>query len=412
MVATYQPLPSSENTYPPPHSEPPRQSLRTLLHWPSSNPLPGPPYPLRPTKSRPTPNHIIKYALALAGGLIIIHYVVVGAFPDSKYTITFREKFTGYKAWEADEAYKAATASAENVLSHLNPSAGQPGTFFRDSFPIRSMLAFWELAEKEVAAKGLDTCNDQLGRGLVEGYHSSELAYCVPPGEGDVFEALDTLNMSANWDVASGEQVPATRISCTPVQDNDFTKWWPYPAAPCVSTNLRTIPDESRKYRAVGCKITDKGVKLNVDMGREKFLGAQMESVDMEDERAICKERIERTTVLIGRQDQWNPYVAWPDNRTAIGDVWLTLRHSFHVAEDLITTLVTLFIAARTAPALVNSRVQLVFTEGYSMDGNHFTPLWDRVGAWAPRRLSLDPWQEGECCEWLFLRLLDLCRKN
>lgn len=274
------------------------------------------------------------------------------------------------------------------------------------------MLAFWELAEKEVAAKGLDTCNDQLGRGLVEGYHSSELAYCVPPGEGDVFEALDTLNMSANWDVASGEQVPATRISCTPVQDNDFTKWWPYPAAPCVSTNLRTIPDESRKYRAVGCKITDKGVKLNVDMGREKFLGAQMESVDMEDERAICKERIERTTVLIGRQDQWNPYVAWPDNRTAIGDVWLTLRHSFHVAEDLITTLVTLFIAARTAPALVNSRVQLVFTEGYSMDGNHFTPLWDRVGAWAPRRLSLDPWQEGECCEWLFLRLLDLCRKN
>ncbi|OWZ74557.1 hypothetical protein C365_06895 [Cryptococcus neoformans Bt85] len=376
MVATYQPLPSSENTYPPPHSEPPRQSLRTLLHWPSSNPLPGPPYPLRPTKSRPTPNHIIKYALALAGGLIIIHYVVVGAFPNSKYTITFREKFTGYKAWEADEAYKAATASAENVLSHLNPSAGQPGTFFRDSFPIRSMLAFWELAEKEVAAKGLDTCNDQLGRGLVEGYHSSELAYCVPPGEGDVFEALDTLNMSANWDVASGEQVPATRISCTPVQDNDFTKWWPYPAAPCVSTNLRTIPDESRKYRAVGCKITDKGVKLNVDMGREKFLGAQMESVDMEDERAICKERIERTTVLIGRQDQWNP---------------------FHVAEDLITTLVTLFIAARTAPALVNSRVQLVFTEGYSMDGNHFTPLWDRVGAWAPRRLSLDPWQEGEC---------------
>lgn len=77
----------------------------------------------------------------------------------------------------------------------------------------------------------------------------------------------------------------------------------------------------------------------------------------------------------------------------------LTSQHSFHVAEDLITTLVTLFIAARTVPSLVNSRVQLVFTEGYSMDSNHFTPLWDRVGAWAPRRLSLDPWQEGECRE-------------
>lgn len=310
MFAAYQPLPSSENIYPPPRSEPPRQSLSRLLPWPPSNPLPGPPYPLRPTKSRFIPNHIIRYALAVTGGLIIFHYVIIGAFPNSTYTIKFREKFTGYKVWEADEAYKAATASAENVLSHLNPSAGQPGTFFRDSFPIRSMLAFWELAEKEVAAKGLDTCNDQLGRGLVEGYHSSELAYCLPPGEGDVFEAVNTANMSAGWDAASGEQVPATRISCSPVQDNDFTNWWPYPAAPCVSTNLRTIPNESRRYRAAGCEITEKGVKLNIGMGREKFLGAQMESVDMDDERAICKERIERTTVLIGRQDQWNPQVA------------------------------------------------------------------------------------------------------
>ncbi|KIR40057.1 hypothetical protein I307_04843 [Cryptococcus deuterogattii 99/473] len=292
MFAAYQPLPSSENTYHPPRSEPPRQSLSRLLPWPPSNPLPGPPYPLRPTKSRFIPNHIIRYALAVTGGLIILHYVIIGAFPNSTYTIKFREKFTGYKVWEADEAYKAATASAENVLSHLNPSAGQPGTFFRDSFPIRSMLAFWELAEKEVAAKGLDTCNDQLGRGLVEGYHSSELAYCLPPGEGDVFEAVNTANMSAGWDAASGEQVPATRISCSPVQDNDFTNWWPYPAAPCVSTNLRTIPNESRRYRAAGCEITEKGVKLNIGMGREKFLGAQMESVDMDDERAILTNAI------------------------------------------------------------------------------------------------------------------------
>ncbi|KIR25875.1 hypothetical protein I309_05315 [Cryptococcus deuterogattii LA55] len=292
MFAAYQPLPSSENTYHPPRSEPPRQSLSRLLPWPPSNPLPGPPYPLRPTKSRFIPNHIIRYALAVTGGLIILHYVIIGAFPNSTYTIKFREKFTGYKVWEADEAYKAATASAENVLSHLDPSAGQPGTFFRDSFPIRSMLAFWELAEKEVAAKGLDTCNDQLGRGLVEGYHSSELAYCLPPGEGDVFEAVNTANMSAGWDAASGEQVPATRISCSPVQDNDFTNWWPYPAAPCVSTNLRTIPNESRRYRAAGCEITEKGVKLNIGMGREKFLGAQMESVDMDDERAILTNAI------------------------------------------------------------------------------------------------------------------------
>ena len=51
------------------------------------------------------------------------------------------------------------------------------------------------------------------------------------------------------------------------------------------------------------------------------------------------------------------------------------------------------------APSLVHSRVQLVFVEGFGMDQNHFTPLWDRVGAWAPRRLGLDPWEEGVCCE-------------
>ena len=53
---------------------------------------------------------------------------------------------------------------------------------------------------------------------------------------------------------------------------------------------------------------------------------------------------------------------------------------------------------ARAAPDLIDTRVQLVFAEGYGMDSNHFTPLWDRVGAWAPRRLSLDPWTENTCC--------------
>lgn len=69
----------------------------------------------------------------------------------------------------------------------------------------------------------------------------------------------------------------------------------------------------------------------------------------------------------------------------------------FHVAEDLITTLVTMFIAARTEPAFINSRLQLIFTDEFTMDANHFTPLYDRMGAWAPRRLSLDPWDTGVC---------------
>jgi hypothetical protein len=78
------------------------------------------------------------------------------------------------------------------------------------------------------------------------------------------------------------------------------------------------------------------------------------------------------------RQDQWNP---------------------FHVGEDMVTTLVTAIVATRLNPALIDSRVQLVFNDDYGIEANHFVSMWDRMGAWAPRRLSLDPW-ENECREW------------
>lgn len=71
----------------------------------------------------------------------------------------------------------------------------------------------------------------------------------------------------------------------------------------------------------------------------------------------------------------------------------------FHVGEDLITTMVTVLMAAQLRPELIDTRVQLVFADDYGMDANHFTPLWDRIGTWAPRRLTLDPWRKGECCE-------------
>jgi hypothetical protein len=62
---------------------------------------------------------------------------------------------------------------------------------------------------------------------------------------------------------------------------------------------------------------------------------------------------------------------------------------------------VSILVAARLKPELVDTKAQLVFADQYGMDGNHFTALWDRIGAWAPRRLVLDPWKEGECRESL-----------
>ena len=55
--------------------------------------------------------------------------------------------------------------------------------------------------------------------------------------------------------------------------------------------------------------------------------------------------------------------------------------------------------AVKIRSDLADTRVQLVFADEYGMDGNHFTALWDRIGAWAPRRLVLDPWRSGECRE-------------
>lgn len=88
-----------------------------------------------------------------------------------------------------------------------------------------------------------------------------------------------------------------------------------------------------------------------------------------------------------------------------LSTLFFAYRFRFHVAEDLITTMVTVLVAARLKPELVDTRVQLVFADQYGMDGNHFTPLWDRIGAWAPRRLVLDPWREGECCKLSLSRI-------
>ncbi|WWC59922.1 uncharacterized protein I303_102484 [Kwoniella dejecticola CBS 10117] len=362
---TYEPLPTSSTS-------------------PTYPPLPGPPYRIRHHKTQITPVLILKYAAGVCGCLVLFHYVLIGAFPNSaytRYTTSSRNRYGVGSGYDGHTGYASAAASAQDVLDRIDPSAGQPGTYFRDSFPLRTMVAIWELAEKEVKARGLDTCNGQLGRELVDAYHSSQLGYCVPPGDSLTTFVPDPIRNGSHTSHVSAENTAegkdmGTSIFCSPVHRAEFSKWWPYPAAPCVSKNLRTIPNaqSERTFGAAGCEITEEGIKLNNEMGRERFLGTDTVGVAQENDQ--CKERIERTLLIIGRQDQWNP---------------------FHVAEDLITTLVSVFIAVQTAPALIESRVQLVFVEGFGMDQNHFTPLWDRMGAWAPRRLSLDPWAEGTC---------------
>lgn len=69
------------------------------------------------------------------------------------------------------------------------------------------------------------------------------------------------------------------------------------------------------------------------------------------------------------------------------------------MGEDLVTTNLALLIAGEAFPHLVKERVQLVFTDDFEIEKNHFTTLWERMGAWPPRRLSIDPFEAGTTCE-------------
>jgi hypothetical protein len=61
------------------------------------------------------------------------------------------------------------------------PQHAGNGGFYRDAYPIRYMLKYWEIAEREVKEKGLDTCNGQLGRELIDAHIRTTVDYCHPP---------------------------------------------------------------------------------------------------------------------------------------------------------------------------------------------------------------------------------------
>ena len=275
LSAMYSPVPTSERTLYPP----------TFREEGS-----GPPYPLRRNK-QDRRWLVVKLVTGSFVAIFIFHYFILGAFPTSAYTQHFRPVLETLD----DAAYSAAAAAASHeILEHLDPAAGQPGTFFRDTRPIRSMLAFFELAEKEVKTRGLDTCDGQLGKELIDAYHRSHMAYCLPQGEHSL---VPNTSLTA-FDTPS-------RIWCAPVHRDSFSKWWPYPAAPCLSTNIRAVADNDRQFRADGCTLTEDGEKLKDEMDKERFLGSDLQKIEADVSQ--CKEILDRTLIVIGRQDQWNP---------------------------------------------------------------------------------------------------------
>lgn len=189
--------------------------------------------------------NIFMLVLASIGGIALLHYAALGAFPSSSYSTL----------------YRLPPPQVEIPIPTISLVLND--TYYRDAYPVRNILKFFDQAEREIAARGLDTCDDQLGRSLIEAYHRTRMDYLRPVGHG------------------------GSEISCTPVQHDNFSDWWPVPASPCVSFGLRA---NERTFMQIEANITDEGIQLDDEMKSETFVGSHLEEW-----KGDCKEQIERT---------------------------------------------------------------------------------------------------------------------
>ncbi len=294
MSSSYEPIPT---TYPPSSTGALDQpSLTRFLPFLRNDRL--------PTHTHTTPGKVgihrfsfvqaLKYLLGSCLALIILHYVYIGAFPYSRYAHKFR-----HSTW-SDITYDFGS-----TLGLGTPVGGIQGIFFRDSYPIKTIVEFHQLAIQEIAAIGLDTCDDKIGLRFIESYSNSVIPYCLPRASTDEsFQFINTSSHHHHSLLTQLERTPDTKIWCTPNHHDAFTQWWPYPNSPCLATNLRTINNEARLFEASGCALTEEGQDLLSEIGKERFLGS-----DLRFGGEVCKELLDRTVLVIGRQDQWNPSV-------------------------------------------------------------------------------------------------------
>lgn len=201
--------------------------------------------------------------------------------------------------------YRQRFGAAVAAPAGLNMSSSAGG-LVRDATPLRTVSAFFQLAQAEVAARGLDTDGDKLGKGLVDAYVRARVPYCG----GEVTPVPENNGTHKHWApglLSAPNAIPDAAATCFPLHHDEFSKWWPYPHSPCISTNLRAVAGDGRGFVAPGCDLTAQGKTLLGDMGDERFLGKDIEVVPVGNGKAKCTSRIEHTLMVVGRQDQWNP---------------------------------------------------------------------------------------------------------
>ncbi|KAJ6525817.1 hypothetical protein DFH09DRAFT_1286060 [Mycena vulgaris] len=250
--------------------------------------------------------------------------------------------------------------------------------FFRDAHPALHARLFLARAQAEVRARGLDTCGGQLSAPMVDAYLTAAVPYCVP--------ADSTADNSSS-------------IKCFPAHAGAGTPnaWWPYPQAFCASRNLAHTEGWARSGEFIGaCAVSEAGQRLKGEMGTEGFLGAEFREGD----GAACGETIAHPVLFVPRQDRWNPFHVGEDLVTTFLALTLFSRHvapSSSASNNLWTTLPSSLSSSPSAaiaelqkelaPA---ARLQLVFQDDHLPTASLFAPLYDRIGAWTPRRTAAD----------------------
>ncbi|KAJ6525826.1 hypothetical protein DFH09DRAFT_1371827 [Mycena vulgaris] len=255
--------------------------------------------------------------------------------------------------------------------------------FFRDAHPALHARLFLARAQAEIRARGLDTCGGQLSAPMVDAYLTAAVPYCVPADS-----AADN----------------SSSITCFPARAGPGTPnaWWPYPQAFCASRNLAHTEGWARSGEFTGaCVVSEGGKRLKGDMGTEGFLGAEFREGDAEGKDQQCGETIKHPVLFVPRQDRWNPFHVGEDLVTTFLALTLFSRHvapSSSASNNLWTTLPSSLLSSSPSAAIAElqkelapaAHLQLIFQDDHLPTASLFAPLYDRIGAWTPRRTAAD----------------------
>ncbi|KAJ6551746.1 hypothetical protein B0H19DRAFT_1158756 [Mycena capillaripes] len=379
MSAAYTPLPTTAQNggtgYPPSHA-------KALL----SRLTPAAP----PTRIR----RLLAFLAVLVLSSTLVVYLVFT--PSSLSFSPSSSSGSGSAGWDNDYA-------SGDDAGYESSADGPSSPFFRDTHPTLHARLFLARAQAEIHTRGLNTCGGQLSARMVDAYIDNAVPYC---------EKTDTSPASITCFPAGSAAPPGTPNA-----------WWPYPQSFCSSSSLSHTAGWGGSYPGRGtfkgtCRIGDRGSRLKDGMGREMFLGVEFSEEEGGKEEP-CAETLTHPVLFVPRQDRWNPFHVGEDLVTTFLALTIFSRHSASsssVEKSLWTSLSSAYASsisgswtsskdkaaeefksqakALAAQLTHTANLQLIFQDDY-LPSSLFASLYDRIGAFGPRRTGAEGLGEG-----------------